>query len=112
MIYERLGIIAASALLAAVLGMEGAGCEHGGVYVNAGPAYAPGYYDYDYYPDTEVYYYPSGRVWWWRDRDEWRSGRELPRGFDAHRGNHVAVRLQTDRPWTAHAKVQAEHPRH
>ena len=111
---ERLQIIAASVVLAAVFGFSGAGCDHGGVYVNAGPAYAPApaYYDYYYYPDTEVYYYPSGGVWWWHDHDAWRSGRELPRGYDVHRGNHVSVRLNTDRPYTMHAKVQAEHPRH
>jgi len=57
-------------------------------------------YDYDYYPDWDVYYYPSERIYYWHDGGHWRTGRRLPSHYDLHAAHHEPFHGHTRRPWT------------
>ena len=98
------GALALGALLAA----GAAGCHHGFVEVSESPGVVA-YYDYSYYPDAEVYYYPVEHVYFWRDGDRWERGGELPSRIHIDRDHSVAVRLQTARPYEMHAQVRTQH---
>lgn len=54
----RLG---SAGLLLGVVALLAAGCV---VEPYPHPHYAA-YYDYDYYPDCDVYFYPGGGIWFW-----------------------------------------------
>jgi hypothetical protein len=87
-----------------------AGCaDRVGIYTAA-----PAGYDYYYYPDSEVYFYPSASIYFWHDHDHdrWVQGRELPRQYRVDDRNRVSLHLHTDRPYTVHDQVRAEHPWH
>ncbi len=91
--------------------LYGTGCEiHDGV-VTAGVS-TNGYYDYDYYPDSEVYFYPSGNVYYWQDHNNWHHGRDLPRNFDVHNQRHTPLHLNTARPYELHNQTRAQYPGH
>lgn len=64
---------------------------------------APGgevaYYDYDYYPDVNVYFYPHDRVYYWNDHDHWRSGRYLPNRYHLDAGHRQQLHLHSRQPW-------------
>jgi hypothetical protein len=105
----RFGTILSAAALITAAGFVG-GCGHGtyGTYVGAG---APvGYYDYHYYPDSEVYYYPSSSVYYWRDNDRWVNGRTLPSHFHVNNERHVSLRLNTERPFERHDENRRLYP--
>lgn len=75
----------------------------------AGETYATGgvaYYDYDYYPNWDVYYYPHDRVYYWHDGEHWRSGHGLPNQYRLREEQHEHLQLHTRQPWTEH---QPEH---
>jgi hypothetical protein len=57
------------------------------------------YYDYDYYPDWDLYYYPAEHVYYWRDGDTWVSGRELPDRYSLHEHRYEHLRLHSRHPW-------------
>ena len=74
-----------------------AGCtvhEHG--YVSGG-ATVDAYYDYDYYPGVNVYYYQRTRVYYWNDRGHWASGHRLPTHYELR--EHEQFRARTHQPW-------------
>jgi hypothetical protein len=71
-----------------------------------------GYYDYDYYPDSDVYFYPEGRVYYWHDEGHWRSGRRLPPHFDLREAHHEHFRSHTRQPWTERRPGGEEHEEH
>jgi hypothetical protein len=81
-----------------------------GVAYPVGP---PGvYYDYDYYPDWDVYYYPAGHIYYWNDAGHWRSGREVPRRYhfnEERQEPREHLRLQTRQPWTEHHEEHNGH---
>lgn len=92
----------ASLVLGASLLFSG-GCAIRGVVYPAGPP--PGVvYDYDYYPDWNVYFYPRGGIYYWHDDDDghWHSGVHLPHRYEFHHEHPEHLRLHTPRPWTAH----------
>jgi hypothetical protein len=72
----------------------------------AGPGYDGGggvvYYNYDYYPDWDVYYYPQGRIYYWNEGGHWRSGAALPPRYDIQSRPHENLQLHTQQPWTEH----------
>ena len=85
------------------------GCTvHHEVAYESGP-YA-GYYDYDYYPEANVYFYPAGGVYYWHDGHRWTSGRRLPNRYVLHESREH-FRGQTREPWTEH-RGHEEHERH
>jgi hypothetical protein len=70
-----------------------------------------GYYDYDYYPDGQVYFYPQGGIYYWNDRGHWRSGRRLPGGYELHEEHREHLRLHSREPWTEHHEEHGEFDR-
>lgn len=84
-----------------------AGCV-GEVYPGPGPV---AYYDYDYYPDWNVYYYPGARVYYWNDEGRWRSGPGLPPRYHLREEQREHLRLHSREPWMERApqRPQYEH---
>jgi hypothetical protein len=78
-------------------GCVGADYEGGGV----------AYYDYDYYPDWDIYYYPRGHVYYWNDEGHWHSGGRLPERYELREHHSEQLHLRSQQPWTEH---HAEHP--
>ena len=100
-------------LIAGSLFLVGAaGCESGRPYAIYGGYQSEGDYDYVYYPDNEVYFAPSARVYYWREGNDWHHGRDLPRTVVVNRSAQVNVRLHTDQPFTMHEQVRTQHPAH
>ncbi|HVM51441.1 MAG TPA: hypothetical protein VMU04_25645 [Candidatus Acidoferrum sp.] len=69
----------------------------------AGGTYATGpysYYDYDYYPDLNVYYYPAGGYYNWYQGGVWHTGRHLPPRYTLAHSHHERLRFRTNRPWS------------
>jgi hypothetical protein len=99
-------LLAAGGLL-----MSGAGCEIRSGFVEPGVAVGTGY-DYDYYPDSQVYFSPRERIYYWRDHDDWRHGNELPAQYDLHREHRVPLHLNTNRPYTMHDQTRTRFPGH
>jgi hypothetical protein len=65
-------------------------------------------YDYWYYPDEEVYFYPATGVYFWFGGGGWRSGPHLPPTFVLH--DRVSVRLNSARPYEHHEEMRARYP--
>lgn len=74
-----------------------AGCE-AEVYPEPGGPVA--YYDYDYYPEANVYFYPEGHVYYWNDHDHWRSGRYLPYHYHLNEEQREHLHMRSREPWT------------
>jgi hypothetical protein len=85
------------------------GCAVRGVAYSNGPALD--YYDYDYYPDTDVYFYPRSHVYYWHDGDRWRSGGRLPPRYKLHEERREHLRLHSREPWREHREHE-EHEHH
>ena len=68
------------------------------------PAPSPAYYDYDYYPDWNVYYYPAGSTYYWYDNGTWVSGSRLPPRYVIRTARHEHVHSQSREPWGAEQK--------
>ena len=62
------------------------------------------YYDYDYYPGLNVYYYPSGGVYHWNDHGHWMSGQRLPEHYTLGNAHHERLRYHSQQPWTEHGE--------
>jgi len=58
------------------------------------------YYEYDYYPDWDIYYYPRGHVWYWNEGGHWRSGGSLPPRYAVQGHAHQSLHLHSQQPWT------------
>ena len=77
------------------------GCA-GGVAYATGPG--GGYYEYEYYPDLNVYYYPAGGYYHWYEHGHWKSGRHLPESYAVGQARHERLRYHTKQPWTEHGE--------
>ena len=66
-----------------------------------------GYY---YYPGGDVYFRPSDRVWFYQERGQWRSGRNLPEYVVVDFNRSVSLSMATNRPYTFHQHVVARYP--
>jgi hypothetical protein len=98
---------AITALLAGVALSFLTGCV-ADVYGTAGPVA----YDYDYYPDWDIYFYPQGRIYYWNNGGHWRSGRELPPRYRLHEETREHLQLHSRQPWTEHAPERPELQHH
>lgn len=84
-----------------------AGLLLGGILVTSGcVAYGGGgggvYYDYEYYPDCDAYYYPRSHIYYWNEGGTWRSGDRLPDRFNGHAQPAEQLHLHSQQPWTEH----------
>ena len=101
---KRILLSASLVLLAGALAAPAA-AQHGP------PPWAPAHgwrakHHYVYYPDSEVYYAPDSRVWFWLDGDDWRSGPVLPMELQGYvRVGGVSIELGDAQPWVEHDYV-------
>ena len=56
-------------------------------------------YDYEYYPDWNVYYYPAGGTYEWYEHGHWRSGGHLPPRYTIGHARHERIRAHSQEPW-------------
>jgi hypothetical protein len=82
---------------------------------NDKPAHAPppvlrGKFKYRYYPLTKVYFAPDRGRYYWLSPRGWRVGTRLPKSITIEGEAAVTVELNTDVPYTQHAKVERAHP--
>ena len=66
---------------------------------------------YYYYPGADVYFRASDRVWFYQERGQWRSGRNLPEFVVVDFNRSVALTMATDRPYSFHQHVVTRYPR-
>lgn len=66
-----------------------------------------GYY---YYPGGDVYYRPADHVWFYQQRGQWRSGRNLPDWVRIDFNHNIVLSMATGRPYTYHRQVVARYP--
>jgi hypothetical protein len=71
------------------------------VAYRSGPA-GEVYYDYDYYPDCNVYFYPAAGVYYWNVSGRWVSGRQLPRTIVIRESARQPVHSPSREPWRHH----------
>lgn len=82
------------------------------------PPWAPahGYrakHQYVYYPDSEVYYAPDTRTWFWLNGSNWQSGVSLPAGLQAFvRVGGVTISLDSGTPYVEHGYVVQQYGGH
>ena len=82
---------------------------------NDKPAHAPppgqrGKFKYRYYPLARVYFAPDRGRYYWLSPRGWRVGTRLPKSITIEGEAAVTVELNTDVPYTKHAKVERAHP--
>lgn len=65
---------------------------------------------YYYYPGGDVYYRQSDHVWFYLERGQWRSGRNLPDSVRVDFNRSVTLTMFTDQPYTYHSQVTARYP--
>ena len=68
------------------------------------PAHAPahGYrakYNYNYYPDENVYYDTDRKLYFYMEGDNWRASVSLPFDLKLKLGDHVSVEMDCDKPY-------------
>ncbi len=56
-------------------------------------------YEYEYYPDWNVYYYPAGGTYTWYEHGHWRSARHLPPRYTIGHARHERMRFHSREPW-------------
>ena len=65
---------------------------------------------YYYYPGADAYYRPADHVWFYSERGQWRSARNLPEWVRVDFERSVTVTMATDRPYLYHQQVVARYP--
>jgi hypothetical protein len=65
---------------------------------------------YYYYPGGDVYYRSSDHVWFYLERGQWRSGRNLPDSIRIDFNRSVTLTMFTDQPYAFHQQVVARYP--
>ena len=65
---------------------------------------------YYYYPGDNVYYRQADHVWFYADRGQWRSSRNLPDGIRVDFNRSVTLNMYTDRPYTYHQEIVTRYP--
>lgn len=66
-----------------------------------------GYY---YYPGGDVYYRPGDHVWFYQERGQWRSARNLPDFVRVDFNRSITLTMSTDRPYIYHQQVVTRYP--
>jgi hypothetical protein len=84
----------------------GIGVGDKGPVVKGGPpphAPAHGYrakYAYHYYPDAYVYFDISRKLYFYLEGDKWSMSVSLPHSLYVQLGEHVAIEMDSDKPYT------------
>jgi hypothetical protein len=82
------------------MGFGFAGCVAGG----------GGYYEYDYYPSSHVYFNAHANTYYWNDSGRWRSGGHLPDSYHFRaEEQHEHLQSHSRQPWTEHHPDNDDH---
>jgi len=65
------------------------------------------YYDYDYYPEYDVYYDTEEHLYYWREDGHWVSGPVLPPRYVVREHHYRHIHVRNRHPWEDHP---VEHP--
>ncbi len=65
---------------------------------------------YYYYPGADVYYRQTDHTWFYSDRGQWRSARNLPDYIRVDFNRSVAINMYTDRPYAYHQQIVNRYP--
>ena len=57
------------------------------------------YYQYDYYPDWNVYYYTADHIYYWSENGNWYAGERLPSRYHGTPPRVQHLVLRTPEPW-------------
>ncbi len=79
------------------------------------PPWAPAHgvrakYQYDYYPDAEVYFDPGRSIWFFFHLGEWVTRGGLPERLKIQLKAKLTLDMDNDRPYLHHSKVKGRHP--
>ena len=85
-----------------------AGCAVNGRVASGGGGGAV-YYDYDYYPGGDFYFYPKERLYYWNEGGHWTSGAQLPSRYHLEHERHEHLRARTREPWNERQREHQEH---
>jgi hypothetical protein len=67
--------------------------------------------DYYYYPDSNVYFSPTDRKWFYLEGANWRVGASLPTTINLNLERTVSLTMETDRPFENHEQVARYYPK-
>ena len=76
----------------------------GGKAKGGPPAHAPahGYrakYKYNYYPQANVYYDATRKLYFYAEGGNWRASVSLPINLKLRLGDHVTIEMDSDKPY-------------
>ncbi len=79
------------------------------------PPWAPahGYrakHHYYYYPDSHVYFDTGRSLYFYYSGNAWQASVSLPSGIRISAGEHVALDMDSDRPYVYHSDVEKRYP--
>jgi hypothetical protein len=79
------------------------------------PAHAPAHgkrrqFQYRYYPLARVYFAPDRGRYYWLSPRGWRVGTRLPKSITIDGEVAVVLEMDTDVPYTQHAKIEKAYP--
>jgi hypothetical protein len=80
------------------------------VHIDVGtpPPPTPVVYEYVYYPEAQVYFVPTTRVYWWYAGGTWVSGPAVPRGIVLR--SRTILRVDAPEPWRHHEVIIQKFP--
>lgn len=79
------------------------------------PPWAPAHghrakHRYYYYPDSDVYFDPGRKLYFYFYGGNWQTSVTLPREFRISLGKHIYLDMDDDRPYRYHADVKKKYP--
>ncbi|MCE5230082.1 hypothetical protein LLG95_10855 [bacterium] len=100
-----LGALMALALGASscVVSTPPAGAEGVVYYDDAHPGPLHEYY---YYPNSQLYFDPSIRIWYWHEDGHWSHGRDLPARYQNKHRDRYIFRSDVREPYVIHDKIE------
>ena len=80
------------------------------VHIDVGgpPVPTPVVYEYVYYPEAQVYFVPTTRVYWWFAGGTWCSGPHVPAGIVLR--SRTTLRVDAPEPWRHHDVIVQKFP--
>ena len=115
-------------LLSMGFGVIAAGCHYHTIVVEERPVYVPApapepgpppwapahghraKHSYYYYPTSSVYFDTGRRLYFYYGSGQWQVSVSLPTAIHIDVNEHVALDMDTDRPYTYHSEVIKRYP--
>ncbi|MBI4236882.1 MAG: hypothetical protein HY696_00515 [Deltaproteobacteria bacterium] len=67
---------------------------------------------YVYYPQSQVYFSPDRRLYFWMEGHDWRVGVQLPPRIVIDSQRSISLELEATRPYLEHPDTLRRHPPH